>query len=520
MTVDKPAPASEATATGTLVAPGTASSLSERPMVAERRWPASAAFVTAWLFPAATARRTQHVSLRRAYAIHFAVVLATPLLALAVTAWGEAYVYSNRASTWSDVFQKDFAEFVDQFRRYPEDTTLAIAGTLLTVESGFFVVAVLLTPWGAGDERVRTSFANSLRHVWLHTTHVLPLVCLLGALIVALANAQKQPASRPPPGAYPMPPTTTQSAYAPEWQKYNADAETWWAEQNAWQQSRPWCARNAPTIVGYAFFCGLTWFFWALFRAVGARRRVQSVTRPPLCEACGYNLTATQMDGRCPECGRPIAESLGPDVRRGTLWQRRREVGFVNAWWRCVWDPILRPTWFGRQVQVASPGADHRWFLAINLVPLFVVGAVGLLASYAADEGRNRFRYATDVVWLGAPLTGWIVVVIMASCTLFAAAAIGVSYRVSDKRNLMRGAVQVTAYLSGYLLLWAALAALGAVVAFLTYRHPLVRSLPRTLHMNRQSLAAFAWFALNVVCAGVYAMLVSRAMIGLRYANR
>ena len=47
-----------------------------------------------------------------------------------------------------------------------------------------------------------------------------------------------------------------------------------------------------------------------------------------LCERCGYVIEGLATDEVCPECGKPIAESL-PERRVGSAWQRRR--GFVSA---------------------------------------------------------------------------------------------------------------------------------------------------------------------------------------------
>jgi hypothetical protein len=41
-----------------------------------------------------------------------------------------------------------------------------------------------------------------------------------------------------------------------------------------------------------------------------------------LCEKCGYVLSGLRLDGHCPECGTPIAQSH-PDRRVGSPWQQR-----------------------------------------------------------------------------------------------------------------------------------------------------------------------------------------------------
>src|SRR2546423_4326820 len=41
-----------------------------------------------------------------------------------------------------------------------------------------------------------------------------------------------------------------------------------------------------------------------------------------LCEGCGYTLNGLPDDGRCPECGKPIAESIG-HPRVPPAWERR-----------------------------------------------------------------------------------------------------------------------------------------------------------------------------------------------------
>ena len=52
-----------------------------------------------------------------------------------------------------------------------------------------------------------------------------------------------------------------------------------------------------------------------------------------LCERCGYEIESLPREEECPECGKPIAESL-PERRTGTPWQHEQ-----------TWRALLRTGW-------------------------------------------------------------------------------------------------------------------------------------------------------------------------------
>lgn len=59
-----------------------------------------------------------------------------------------------------------------------------------------------------------------------------------------------------------------------------------------------------------------------------------------LCEKCGYVIEGLDPSGNCPECGKPIAESL-PERRVGTPWQQSPGVGsLVRTWWMTLRHPV------------------------------------------------------------------------------------------------------------------------------------------------------------------------------------
>lgn len=72
-----------------------------------------------------------------------------------------------------------------------------------------------------------------------------------------------------------------------------------------------------------------------------------------LCESCGYPIGELPREGHCPECGRPIAESL-PQRRAGSAWQQDPSIG---AWFRTIGWVIRRPRAMWAQVRVEAPAS-------------------------------------------------------------------------------------------------------------------------------------------------------------------
>lgn len=82
-----------------------------------------------------------------------------------------------------------------------------------------------------------------------------------------------------------------------------------------------------------------------------------------LCERCGYVVEGLDPAGACPECGKPIAESL-PERRVGTPWQQHPSPVTLLCSWAMT---IRRPN---RVLQTLSASADR------GIASLLVVAAV------------------------------------------------------------------------------------------------------------------------------------------------
>lgn len=77
-----------------------------------------------------------------------------------------------------------------------------------------------------------------------------------------------------------------------------------------------------------------------------------------LCEHCGYNLTGLALEGRCPECGHGIPESVCPQSRRPTPWEEHPSLGT----WLTTRHAVLFDRAFGRHMQARQGAGRSRWF--------------------------------------------------------------------------------------------------------------------------------------------------------------
>lgn len=485
----------------------------------EPRWPAVAALAAAWWLPATTARRTAHVGLLRAWGVHLLVILAALILiflfAVAISVMKLDSGYARSFAQSAIYFAANIAQHC---RRHPERVTVVVAFLGLALEGGYAVLALLVAPWGARDETVRESYLHALRWVWLHSSHALPILVIMLTVTALIENAAREwrraalrmtpssPTAQPAPRAA----VTTPSGSA--------------TMRRPWRlQPRPWYRQYKDEILGYVGFACGTWALWALLRGAGARRRVAPAGRPPTCEMCGYNLTGAAPDGRCPECGAAVAESLGSGARPGALWERRTEVGLVRAWWRCAVDPVIRPSWFGRQVRLTPTNDSYRWFLAMHLPLIFVLGAAALAAGYVTATGWHPYRYEAfprELLFIGLPLVGYLLAAAGLLLPIAAAGVVAPTCQQAGGRNLLGPAVQIAAYLSGYFVLWAAVSTGMGVVSGFLLRERMLDGLAELLQVPRGTIALMIWALPTATGVLLYLMLLSRGTTAARYANR
>lgn len=124
-----------------------------------------------------------------------------------------------------------------------------------------------------------------------------------------------------------------------------------------------------------------------------------------LCERCGYVIEGLDQSGNCPECGKPIVESL-PERRVGTPWQQSPGVkSLLATWWMTLRHPL-------RTLDVMRVGSrpNTRWLTRWAIAAAAGFGAMGFVVSsllHASDpvgvEIHPFVMILTIPVWMILP---------------------------------------------------------------------------------------------------------------------
>lgn len=80
-----------------------------------------------------------------------------------------------------------------------------------------------------------------------------------------------------------------------------------------------------------------------------------------LCEGCGYILDGLPADNRCPECGKPAAQSTDPQLRRLPAWETSPSpVTFIAS----SYQVMVHPARFARHLLTRRDTWSSWWFAA------------------------------------------------------------------------------------------------------------------------------------------------------------
>jgi len=121
-----------------------------------------------------------------------------------------------------------------------------------------------------------------------------------------------------------------------------------------------------------------------------------------LCERCGYDLAGLTRDDNCPECGKPIAESM-PENRTGTPWQR----GGLREWRRTALVILTKPKTSWNEVRNDPRRATELLFFnslaaggVIYPAVWLVTGPIGVIADQKSIGSAGLVLLAELIVFM------------------------------------------------------------------------------------------------------------------------
>ncbi len=492
------------------------------------------AALVAMFCPSRAAAGTRGVSLwRLLWAQLFGVVLGAFVILLVVAA-GDVELLT----VWGVLAEVSFLaeNIVEDFTRYPGEEFLTLFAIVAGIQVVFAAAAFAFMPAGARDEPLRATYIHSIRQVWLSTSRIAVVILIAGAIGTTLARLDRSWDQIHPRPEWPGPPATAapiasdyadppaydkaKADYDVQMQEYQTTLGAYRREYSDWRRTKPWYLREFVVFIVLAAFVGTLWYVLLLLRGIAAPRTIAPIDRPPVCEHCGYNLTAATPESRCPECGIAVAESLSSDVRPGAPWEQRVDIGWFRAFADTAWCAMRRASELGRDLRVGFAGRDHRRFAALHYPVIFLVGAGAMmttaLTQVPADDLRSEL-YLFDVMSL---IFGTLCVIGAIVFSHFGALLVGFSQSLGTRRNLIPVANQASCYLFSFLVLWEVFGAFMAFFVTTLGSFGCFRWLESATGMADGFWMFMTWTIPNVLWGIAFLVFVSQATVAARYANK
>ena len=251
----------------------------------------------------------------------------------------------------------------------------------------------------------------------------------------------------------------------------------------------------------------------------------------PWCELCGYNLTGIDLEKRCPECGKPIAESLAPDARPPTPWESRPTLTNVAV----IKEQLTRIIREPRQLFFAMPTltgqrAAQRWLIA----SILLVGLLATLILPAYNVICLAPSERMDISWtllVGCLFVGFVWSMLALMMVGIETAGIATFSRIRAKKEPDFGgpggregvylgtSAKVTAYSSILMVPWVFLGGVQLIASQYWNLHHLTHHFHLSWRIEQILLAV----SLSVAHIGGllwYEITVYRGIRGIQYANK
>jgi len=454
--------------------------------------PVAAAFVaivTLWLTPRRTAARCQHTPLWAAWLAH----LLAALIAVGVVVGGLAIMGARLGTPGARVAGSGVETIMEplaaMWRASPLSRrwiVLMLAG-LLRLEIVFAGAAIAVVSWSAQDEPLRQTCRHALRTTWLWTGSFIPFLVLLFAALIPLQHCVREWFA-----------TLTSLG-----QRLGVrDFHFWW-------EARPWLAAHYELVVAVVVTVLTLWILFVLLRAAATPRESPPRDRPPVCETCGYDLSHTAADSRCPECGVPVDESIGAGIRQPNAWERPEGLPRLGALVRCGLAAAVRPGRFFRGMQTRRGLPRARAFMIFHFaLVMLVCPALGSWVTWW-DGWPETLPSTVDCLFWGLFTLWW---------ALSAASLVGIGCQLWWKQNVMPGVLKVFCYTNGLLVLLAIVCGVACGPMTTLIRTALTERW-RIGRADAVSVIILAAVAFIVLCLLIHLYVALKGVRQIRHAN-
>lgn len=341
-----------------------------------------------------------------------------------------------------------------------KDAQSAAVAIVVTIcgEAVFVVVASFMTCWAGRDEPIAETWHFALRVSWLYVAHLIWVVGICGTTMMT-ANTQNFRGFDP-----------------------------------------SWLLLTVTVIAGM-----IIWSIVSYLRALTVPRDSPVPAADPLCEWCGYNLAHLDPAGRCPECGRPIADSTDNSPRKSV------DQDYKNINWQDA--DLIANSWFDaervfREITTRDRARRGVRMVVVSIILTAVVGGstFAVAITIATGESAPAWAYFMITIVCGPFVAFWLLMIISGSATIQ-------GYHASRRagRNRFNAAFNVEAFTSGALTLWVACATISMGIYMVVG--------DRLDRLEDQLLKA-SWFAANAIVVVLYSGAITRRVKYVQFANR
>jgi len=271
-----------------------------------------------------------------------------------------------------------------------------------------------------------------------------------------------------------------------------------------------------------------------VIRALGVEYRTRAdLPKPhhPTCDQCGYDLIMTFSDHACPECGKPVRESLSAAARQPSRWEQNPSLlNPKQLGWQMT-TLFRSPMSFFSSIPLRTDHrAARRWLIFSLLVIGLAAGVLGPVISYLgpwlgpliagaknASLTEPDFSFTEWQLYAGSFAIGatWaLLALVMVGVETGGMAIIGHMRQYAIDLSCTS---KVTSYASIYMLAWVILGSVQILGVYLWMYHPSYRAATE----RTQILIGFGSAALlHIMGLVVFEWVVYAGLRRIQFSNK